>query len=168
METTGTSRAAHALSRLAEIAFAFVNSQALLSAFELGVFDALADGPTTAEDVAKRAGIHPVACRRLLMTLASLDLVACNQGTFTNTELGQFCSSRAEVEIGAVSKNAPFYHMSEYLSDALRENSPRWQQALGISAADAFGSLYADPGRLREFAKLMNGSITVMSLRSLS
>jgi hypothetical protein len=101
-----------------------VNSQALLSAFELGVFDALADGPTTAEDVAKRAGIHPVACRRLLMTLASLDLVACNNGTFTNTELGQFCSSRAEVEIGAVSKNAPFYHMCEHLSDALREQQP--------------------------------------------
>jgi hypothetical protein len=154
--TTGTSRAAHALSRLAGIAFAFVNSQALLSAFELGIFDALADGPTTSEDVATRAGIHPVACRRLLMTLASLDLVSCNQGTFTNTELGQFCSSRAEVEIGAVSKNAPFYHMTEYLSDALRDNSPRWQQALGTSAESAFGSLYADPGRLRDFAKLMN------------
>ena len=154
--TTRTTRAAHALSRLAEIAFAFVNSQALLSAFELGVFDALADGPTTSEEVAKRAGIHPVACRRLLMTLASLDLVACNKGTFTNTELGQFCSSRAEVEIGAVSKNAPFYHMTEYLSDALRDNSPRWQQALGTSAENAFGSLYADPGRLRDFAKLMN------------
>jgi len=154
--TTGTSRAAHALNRLAGIAFGFVNSQALLSAFELGVFDALADGVTTAEEVAKRAGIHPVACRRLLMALASLDLVACDNGRFTNTELGQFCSSRAEVEIGAVSKNAPFYHMCEHLSDALRSNSPQWQQALGVSAADAFGALYADPGRLRDFAKLMN------------
>ncbi|MGH2813371.1 MAG: hypothetical protein ACRDI1_11785 [Actinomycetota bacterium] len=27
----------------------------------------------------------------------------------------------------------PFYHMFEYLPDALREYSPRWQQALGTT-----------------------------------
>ena len=156
MQTTTGTKTSRASSRLAEIAFAFVNSQALLSAFELGVFDALSDGPLTSDDVAARAGIQPVACRRLLMTLVSLDLVACADGRFTNTELGEFCSSRSQVELGAMSKNAPFYHMCEYLSDALRDNSPRWQQALGTSAEDAFGSLYADPERLRDFAKLMN------------
>ncbi len=150
----------HAIENLdradARIAFAFVNSQAFLSGYELGVFDALADGPVSSDDLAKQIQIKPIACRRLLMTLASLDLVVCEQGKFRNTDLGQFCSSRSAVTLGTVSNINPFYHMFEYLSDALREYSPRWQQALGTTAADAFGSLYADPARLRQFAELMN------------
>jgi len=154
--STGTSDAAHALSRLTTIAFGFVNSQALLSAHELGVFDALADGATTAEDVAKRIGIMPVACRRLLMVLVSLGLVEHQAGTFRNSDVGAFCSRRSPIKLGNVSNVNPFYHMCEHLSDALREYSPRWQQALGTTPADAFASLYADPVRLREFADLMN------------
>jgi DNA-binding IscR family transcriptional regulator len=100
--TTGTSRAARALTQLAEIAFGFVNSQALLSGYELGVFDALADGPITSDDLATRIHIKPIACRRLLMTLASLDLVECEQGKFRNTDLGQFCSSRSAVNLGSI------------------------------------------------------------------
>jgi acetylserotonin N-methyltransferase len=156
MGTTADTTTAQALTRLAGIAFGFVNSQALHSACELGVFDALADGPATPDELAKRTGLKPVACRRLLMALASLDLVACERGLFRNTDLGQFCSSRSEVNLSRVSKVSPFYHMCEYLSDALREYSPRWQQALGTTAADAWVSLYADPARLREFAELMN------------
>ena len=38
----------------------------------------------------------------------------------------------------------------------MREYSPRWQQALGTTPQNAFGALYADPVRLREFAELMN------------
>jgi hypothetical protein len=46
--------------------------------------------------------------------------------------------------------------MMEFLPDALREYGPRWQQALGVSAGDAFAVLYADPARTRAFAELMN------------
>jgi hypothetical protein len=154
--TTGASKAAKALSQLMGIAFAFVNSQALLSACELRVFDALADGPITTDELAERIGLKPSACRRLLMTLASLDLVESAQGRFRNTELGGFCSSKASVNLSRVSNVNPFYHMCEYLSDALREYGPRWQQALGTTPTNAFASLYADPVRLREFADLMN------------
>src|SRR5687768_15211926 len=142
--TTGTSRTAHALTRLAGIAFAFVKSQALLSACELGVFDALADGPISSDDLAEEIHIKPIACRRLLMALASLDLVACQEGTFRNTDLGEFCTSKGAVNLRAISNVNPFYHMFEHLSDALREYSPRWQQALGTTPQDAFASLYVD------------------------
>lgn len=153
---TSAATTANALTRLMEISFAFVNSQALLSACELGVFEALAAGPMTADNLAKQTGLRPDACRRLLMTLASLDLVACESGTFSNAELGQFCSSQSNVNLSRISNVNPFYHMTEYLTDALREYSPRWQQALGTTPANAFASLYADPVRLREFAELMN------------
>jgi len=154
--TTGTSSAAQALTKLATIAFGFAHSQALLSAYELGVFEALADGAITCDELAKQVQVRPTACRRLLMALVSLDLVEHNDGLFRNSELGQFCSSRSTVNLGAVAKINPFYHMFEYLSDALREYSPRWQQALGTTPQDAFAALYADPARLREFAQLMN------------
>jgi hypothetical protein len=49
-----------------------------------------------------------------------------------------------------------FYRMCEYLPDALREYSPRWQQALGTTAAETFAALYEDPVRLRRFTQLMD------------
>ena len=63
------------LSRLMEIAFGFVNSQALLSAQELGVFDALGNESMPLDALAGRIGLSPVACRRLLMVLVTLELV---------------------------------------------------------------------------------------------
>jgi ribosomal protein RSM22 (predicted rRNA methylase) len=58
--------------------------------------------------------------------------------------------------LGAVSNIDPFYHMAEYLPDALRQNAPQWESAIGMTGHDAFSALYADPMRLREFAGLMN------------
>jgi amino acid permease len=80
--TTDTGKAAHALNRLLEIALAFVGTQALASGHKLGVFEALADGPMTSDELAKRIHVKPIACRRLLMALASLNLVVYEQGSF--------------------------------------------------------------------------------------
>jgi acetylserotonin N-methyltransferase len=52
----------------------------------------------------------------------------------------------------------PFYHMWEFLGDALREYSPRWKQATGATAEEAFSALYEDPVRLRRFVALMNAT----------
>jgi hypothetical protein len=46
--------------------------------------------------------------------------------------------------------------MFEYLPDALRAYSPRWQQALGTTQKDVFGALDEDPNRLQQFARFMN------------
>jgi hypothetical protein len=151
-----TARLAASLSRLSEIAFGFVNSQAFASAYELGVFDLLHDGPMTAPDLAARVGLGPVATRRLMMALASLGLVERDGDQFRNTELGGVCSSKGAIDLGQVSRVSPFYHMCEYMTDALREHGPRWQQALGTTSQDAWVALYADPARLRAFANLMN------------
>ena len=90
------------------------------------------------------------------MLLKSLGLIEQEAGGFRNSDLGQLCSSRSPVNLGAVSNINPFYHMCEYLPDALRDYGPQWKPALGITAQDAFGALYADPVRLRRFASLMN------------
>jgi SAM-dependent methyltransferase len=154
--TTETVKLGQGLNKLATIAFGFVGSQAFQSAFELGVFDALHDGSKTADEVAARIGLSPVACRRLLGALVGLELLDRDGDRFANSELGRLCSSKSAAPLGTVAKINPFYHMSEFLTDALREYSPRWQQALGTTAQDAWVALYADPARLREFAELMN------------
>jgi hypothetical protein len=153
---TGGLKLAQAQQRLMEIAFAFVNSQAFMSACDLGVFDALAEAPATANQIAQRIDIRPVACRRMLMHLVSLGLVERVEDRFRNSEIGELCSSRSDVKLGATSRINPFYAMAAHLTGALRDYSPRWEQTLGVSAADAFAGLYADPVRLREFAELMN------------
>ena len=52
----------------------------------------------------------------------------------------------------------PFYHMWEFLPDALREYGPRWQQALGAKPEEVFAALYEDPARLRRFIQLTNAN----------
>jgi hypothetical protein len=154
---SGSASLVQAQMRLMEVSFAFVNSQAFMSAVDLAVFDALTtDAAASAEEIAQRVNIHPVACRRLLMLLASLGLVEHDGDRFRNSAVGELCSSRSAVKLGPMSRINPFYAMTAHLTEALREYSPRWQQTLGVTAADAFAGLYADPGRLREFAELMN------------
>jgi N,N-dimethyltransferase/O-methyltransferase len=154
--TASAAASARALSRLQSIAFGFVNAQAFASACELGVFEALSDGPLSVDALAKRIAVQPRVCRRLLMLLASLELVKQDDRGFHNSELGTFCSSKSAVNLSRMSAIAPFYHMSEYLTAALRDNEPQWQRALGASAQETFGALYADPAALRNFAALMN------------
>jgi hypothetical protein len=49
-----------------------------------------------------------------------------------------------------------FYRLCAYLPDALREYSPRWQQALNTTAEETFAALYEDPVRLRRFTQFMD------------
>jgi len=146
-----------ALNRLAEIITAYVQSQAFVAGCKLGLFDAMAEVPGSAEDLADRCKIHPVACRRLLVVLAHLGLVNREGALFSNSHIGKYCSSKSSVNLGSMIGFAePFYRMFEYLPDALREYSPRYQQALGATKEGVFGALYEDPARLRVFAHFMN------------
>jgi 3-hydroxy-5-methyl-1-naphthoate 3-O-methyltransferase len=146
-----------ALNRLADIITAYCRTQAFVAACKLGLFEQLSEGPSSAENLAERTNIHPVGCRRLLVALEKLGLVDRDGELFRNSAVGYYCSSKASVDLSALSRFAdPFYHMFEYFPGALQEYSPRWQQALGTSKDDVFGALYEDPVRLMQFAQLMN------------
>jgi hypothetical protein len=75
------------------------------------------------------------------MVLVTLELLERDGDRFRNAELGRLCSSASGVNLGAIAKVNPFYHMFEHLTGALREYSPRWQQALGTTPQDAFATL---------------------------
>jgi SAM-dependent methyltransferase len=70
--------------------------QAIHAAAKLGIADALASGPATAEQVAREANSHPRATYRLLRALATLDIVREGDGhRFELTPLGRCLTSDA-------------------------------------------------------------------------
>jgi hypothetical protein len=145
-----------ALNHLSDIITSYIVTQAFAAAVKLGVFEELAKGAATPEDVAELVKIHPQGSRRLLSALRELGLVECDGDRYSNSAIGQYCCSQSTVNLGPLAGfTEPFYHMFEFLPDALREYSPRWHQALGTSHADIFGALYEDPVRIRQFAALM-------------
>ena len=114
-----------ALNHLLDIITAYCGTQAFVAACKLGVFEQLSEGPASAEELARRTNIHPVGCRRLLTALAHLGLVEGEGGRYRNSEIGQYCSSRAPVDLSPLMGfSEPFYHMFEFLPDALKEYSP--------------------------------------------
>src|SRR5262245_24990872 len=146
-----------ALNRLLEIATNYCVSQAFFTACNLGLFEQLSNGATTAEDLSQKLNIHPYGCARLLAVLRHLGLVEREGELYRNTEVSSFCTSQSAISLEPLSMwGNPFYRMWEFLPDALREYAPRWQQALGTTAEEVFKALYEDPARLRRFIQLMH------------
>jgi hypothetical protein len=70
--------------RLQRISKAFWESAALMSAIELGVFTALAEGHNTIEAAASAMSIEPINAERLLVAITAMELVVRDGETFTN------------------------------------------------------------------------------------
>ncbi len=146
-----------ALNRLNDIAIGYAFSQTLFTACKLNLFETLSNGPLTAEELSRKIAIHPEPCRAFLMTLNLLGLVEREQERYRNSEVAEFLTSKSKIPLEPISMwGDPFYHMWEFLPDALRERSPRWQQAVGTTAAETFAAIYEDPARLRRFTQFMS------------
>src|SRR5690242_1622909 len=91
-----------ALDRVLDIITGYCSAQAFVAGCKLGIFEQLAKGPATAEDIAGRVSIHPVGCRRLLVTLAKMGLVDREGELYRNSPVGQYCSSKASVNLAPV------------------------------------------------------------------
>ena len=152
-----------ALNRLSDIAIGYAFSQTLFTACKLNLFETLSNGPLTADELSRKIAIHPEPCRAFLMTLNLLGLVEREKERYRNSEMAEFLTAKSKVPLEPLSMwGDPFYHMWEFLPDALRERSPRWQQAVGTTAAETFAAIYEDPQRLRRFTQFMNAyAITI-------
>jgi acetylserotonin N-methyltransferase len=155
---TGTKPIA-ALNRLIEISTSYGVSQVFFTACQLGLFEQLGNGPMAADELSRKLNLHPRGCERLLAVLRHLGLVERDGEVYRNTEVSSYCTSGSPVHLEALSMwGNPFYHMWEFLPDALREYSPRWKQAVGSTADEVFAALYEDPVRLRRFVAMMNAN----------
>src|SRR5262245_4439551 len=78
--------------RIIASAYAFREAKVLLSAVELGLFDALVDGPLPLETLRQRIGLHPRGVRDFLDALVALGLLDRDQqGRYSNAVTATQC-----------------------------------------------------------------------------
>jgi hypothetical protein len=146
--------------RLFEIGSAYRQAKVLLSAVELGVFSALANGPRDASDLASRVQIHSRAARDFFDALVAMGLLTRDDtGRYRNTdESDRYLDQAKPTYLGA---SFDQYNRREYalwgsLTRSLQTGSP----AAETQGQDHFGSLYSDAARFRTFVTAMtSGSL---------
>jgi hypothetical protein len=138
---------------------AFIGAKALLSGIELGVFDALADeGPLPLPVLAKRLVLPPPSLQRLLTYLCARGLLERRGAGYANTSAAEayLVRDRPTYLAGdAWLLGHDLYALFHFLSDAIREDSNRWPQAVPGHDQDAYAALYRDPGALRGYLGAM-------------
>jgi predicted O-methyltransferase YrrM len=145
-----------------QIGMGFWASKALLSAVELGVFTALADGPKSGREIEGALGLHPRGTYDLLDTLVALGLLARDgngmDGRYRNTaDTAVFLDRNSPQYIGGILEmaNARLYRFWADLTPALKTGKP--QNEIKHSGRPMFDELYAEPERLEQFMGAMAG-----------
>jgi hypothetical protein len=139
------------------IGLSFWNAKTLLSAVELGVFDALSEGPANLDAARARLGLHARSARDFLDALVAMKLLEREGGLYRNTPETEFFLVRAKPSyVGGLLEmaNARLYESWSHLTEALKTGR---RQSEEKEADDFFAALYADPERLRGFLAAMSG-----------
>jgi hypothetical protein len=140
-----------------EIGFAFRKSKALLTAVELGLFAALADGPRTAGALVRRLRMHGRGARDFFDALVALKLLDRDElGRYANApDCSVYLDPRRPTYLGGALEylNSRIYPAWGFLTHALRQGTPQ----CGPSAAGGFESFYADQATFEIFLSGMTG-----------
>lgn len=143
--------------RIMQLGMGFWGSKVLLSAVELGLFTELARGPLTLPSVIQRLELHPRSARDFLDSLVALRILQWTGEQYANTpEADLFLDKAKPSYMGGILEmaNARLYRFWGSLTEALRTGRPQNEIKTGD---DFFGTLYADPTRLRNFLQAMTG-----------
>jgi hypothetical protein len=150
-----------------EIGFSFQKSKALLSAIELGLFTALADGPLDAEALVTRLGLQGRGARDFFDALVALGLLdRKHSGQYANTpDCALYLDRRKPSYIGGMFEriNDRLYESWGQLTQALRTGAP---QSGPLRTGD-FAALHADTIAFDIFLKGMTGG-SLMPARALA
>ncbi len=143
--------------KLLSLGMSFWNAKTLLSAVELGVFDALSDAPADCEALRMKLGLHPRSARDFFDALVALKLLDRDDGLYRNTAETDFFLVRGKPSyVGGLLEmaNARLYETWGHLTEALKTGQ---RQSEKKEEGDLFAALYADPERLRGFLAAMSG-----------
>lgn len=109
------------LEQLREAVYGFRRSRIILSAFELGIFSALAGKALASGQLAKKIGADARACDRLLNALCALGLVKKNKGAFANTRIArEFLTAGSPQFLAGLAHTAGQWQSWHTLSSAVR------------------------------------------------
>jgi acetylserotonin O-methyltransferase len=138
---------------------AFRWSKTMFAAVDLGVFDALAEGPLSGERLAKRLKANPDALTRLLDGCVGLQLLDRDDRGYGNTPAASayLCRNSPQSVTGYVKYSNTFYwKLWADLEDAVREGTNRWKQAFGWDG-EIFANVFRTEDARREFLLAMHG-----------
>jgi hypothetical protein len=138
----------------------YLSSGALFSALELGLFDALAAGPATAEEIGGRIDIAARPARILLLAMEGENLVTRTDGRYANTPLADtFLVSSSPRSMGPLGAHqAGHFAKLVHLTQALRDNVP-------VHAGGSYtGEFLSEPTVwARRWAEVMRASSQLMA-----
>jgi SAM-dependent methyltransferase len=145
-----------------QTAFAFWSSKVLLTAVELGVFTALADGGRTAAQLGEELGIHPRGTFDFFDALVAMRFLEREgegpEARYSNTPTAAaFLDKASPRYIGGILEmlNARLFRFWHDLPEALRTGQP--QNEVKHSQKPIFEELYSDLPKLEQFLGAMTG-----------
>ena len=119
------------------MAFAFVTSQVLYQAADLGLADCLAGGALTAQDLASKIGAHPESLERVLQALVAFDILKLeSDAKFVLTPAGELLSSDVPGSLRATVRflTGPWaWRAFEQLGHSIRTGKPSFDHVWGMS-----------------------------------
>lgn len=122
--------------RIWEIARGFQPSRVLLTALELGVFEALGDGKLTSAQVAVKIGADERATDRLMNALVALELLSKEGDLFVNSrDAREFLIPGKPGFIGGLGHTANLWETWSTLTEAVRQGTSVFQRQ-GVAKAD--------------------------------
>lgn len=140
--------------RIQQLGSGFRSSRTLLSAVELGVFTALADGPLPGDVLAARVGVSLRAADDFFDSLVALEMLERIDGCYANTpETDTYLDRAKTTYIGGMAEmqGVSGYRVWASLTEALRT---------GLPQTDAKGdtrTLFDEPARARRYLRAMTG-----------
>jgi acetylserotonin N-methyltransferase len=146
---------------------AFRGSKAMFAAVNLGVFDALEEGPQAGRALASELKVDPDALGRLLDACVTLGLLRKQDGRYANTPAASsyLCSSSPRRMTGYLNySNDVLWKLWANLEDAVREGTHRWKQTYGWDGP-IFSHFFRTEAARREFLLGMHGYGLVSSPR---
>ncbi|HMF74265.1 MAG TPA: class I SAM-dependent methyltransferase [Bryobacteraceae bacterium] len=142
-----------------ELLGAFRRSKAMFTAVRLGIFDQLASGPRSAQQLATGLKLNPGALKRLLDGCVALALLEREDDMYRNspTSATFLVSDTPATLAGYVTySDQSLYKLWDGLGDAVREGTNRWAPTFG-SRASLFDHYFRDETSTRSFLAGMHG-----------
>ncbi len=154
--------------RVTEMLRGYRQAQVVMTLAELGVGDALAGGPRTTEEVARRIGADPSATARLLRAATLLGLAWEEGERFALTDLGAATlTSHGPASLVNIARlEAAFYRRWSRLAEAVRtgrrpeenardEQEPGWVRRFTLALYDS--ARLSGPGIAEALAPIVHG-----------
>ena len=138
---------------------AFRRSKTMFAAVSLGVFDALASGPRSLEELARGLSANRGALERLLDACVGLQLLRHAGQQYENLPAASAYLTRSSPDrlTGYINySNDVMWKLWANLEDGIREGTHRWQQTYGWDGP-IFSSFFRTDEAKREFLLGMHG-----------